>query len=67
MKPFTPFTGFIPEDGDDPRVSLSRDNPCRPSNRNITNNRSRDLSKAGDGAGLDHGTLDTQFRERNNG
>lgn len=26
---FTPFTGFDPMDGDDPRVLLSRGNPCR--------------------------------------
>ncbi|WP_260581139.1 hypothetical protein [Sphingopyxis sp. PET50] len=27
---FSPFTGFDPCDGDDPRVDLSRDNPCQP-------------------------------------
>lgn len=31
MRPaFSPYPGFDPCDGDDPRVTLSRDNPCRP-------------------------------------
>lgn len=28
-RPFTPYPGFMPEDGDDPRMTLRRDNPCR--------------------------------------
>lgn len=27
---FTPHTGFDPMDGEDPRVTLARDNPCAP-------------------------------------
>lgn len=27
--PLTPYPGFDPEDGEDPRVELSADNPCR--------------------------------------
>lgn len=29
---FVPFTSFDPLDGDDPRITLSHDNPCRVEN-----------------------------------
>lgn len=52
---FTPFTGFIPGDGDDDRTTLSRSNPlCQHPQHRTQHGR----EVGGVGRGL-HGSLDT--------
>lgn len=46
---FTPFTGFDPIDGDDPRVTLSRGNPLRNPHQLTGNEQSKRLQADGVG------------------